>query len=284
LRLATSHRSKIEGLYRDIRFPEAIDWWSAHYAQDERDVAISNARHLDPTRQAIENDVWQRITPANGRVLDLACGRGFFSRRLREAVARPVRVVGIDLAETILRVAQSEQGWMQVVLCTAERLPFQEDTFDVILLISAIEQMEHPESLVPELERVLRPRGHLYLCLHKPYLDPFILPVLARWSLSLAEAGYRRIRPRLPEPAQPADERVGYSGTLGDLRRNLRIWLRDAGFEWVESMALLHQFEWRLYKRFVPWAIPFLLQLGQHLNRLPLSYYKNLEYWLLRKP
>ena len=71
-----SHKTKLEALYQDVRFPEAIDWWAAHYAENEMDVAISNARHLDPCRQAIENNVWRRIVPANGMVLDLACGEG----------------------------------------------------------------------------------------------------------------------------------------------------------------------------------------------------------------
>jgi hypothetical protein len=42
--------------------------------------------------------------------------------------------------------------------------------------------------------------------------------------------------------------------------------------------------EWAVYKKLAPWAIPELICVGEWLNRLPFGYYKNLEYWLLRKP
>lgn len=277
LAVTLSHKTKLEHLYQHVKFPEAIDWWAAHYAQDELDVAISNARHLDPIRQAVEDEVWRRIVPVGGEVLDLACGRGFFSQRLRNALGGTVRITGIDLSETILRVAQTEQEGMPFVLGNAEKLPFIEGVFDAILVISAFEHMENPWPIIGETYRVLKPQGYLYICMHKSFLDPFIVP-------GVAKEFFRLIRRRDRRDTSKERAHIGYRGTLRELRRDLQIWLSEAGFEWVESRALLHQLDWGVYKKVVPGAVPGLIRIGRWLNRLPLSYYKNLEYWLLRKP
>ena len=60
--------------------------------------------------------------------------------------------------------------------------------------------------------------------------------------------------------------------------------LLPAGFELIETRPLIYRFEWKAYKRVIPWAIPYLIRIGQWFNRMPFSYCKDLEYWLLRKP
>jgi len=275
--MTLAHKKRLERLYQDVKFPEAIDWWAAHNARDELDVAISNARHLDAARQAMENEVWRRIVPVGGRVLDLACGRGFFSRRLINALDGKATITGIDLSETILRAAQAEQEGIPFVLGNAEALPFPGSVFDAVLVISAVEQMEDPLPIIAEIYRVLKPQGYLYLCLHKPFLDPFVLPGAAKRS-------YRLIGRLARKATSRTHPHIGYKGTLRELRRNLRLWLSETRFEKVTSRALLHQLDWAVYKMVAPWAIPCLIRLGQRLNRLPLNYYKNLEYWLLQKP
>ena len=58
-----THKKRMEEIYTHIRFGDAIDYWAAHLAKDELDIAISNARHLDKHRQKLENRVWQHYIP-----------------------------------------------------------------------------------------------------------------------------------------------------------------------------------------------------------------------------
>lgn len=278
------HKNKIEALYQHVKYPEAIDWWAAHYAYDELDVAISNARHLDPARQLLENSVWERIVPAEGRILDLGCGRGFFSGRLHRVMGGKVSITGMDVSSAILKLAQSEHSEIDFVQGFAEVSPFKSGTFDVVLVISTFEHVVDPRPVIEEIARILRPRGYLYLCLHRPFLDPFIFPQLARLSFRGIKSLALKFGTKNLRKAMLNDTSIGYIGTLRQLRRNLEIWLSESGFHLIESRTLLHQFEWKLYKSLVPWAVPGLIRFGRWLNRLPLSYYKNLEYWLLRKP
>ena len=278
------HKEQIENLYREIKFPEAIDWWSSYYARDELDVRISNSRHLDAARQKIEDGVWRRLVPPNGRVLDLGCGRGFFSKRLKQAVGPRVDVVGLDLSETILHKARSDHGDLSFLLGRGEQLPFKDDSCDTVMIITAFEYMEgQPDPVIHEVHRVLKKRGFFYLCLHKPSIDPFFIPNITR--------RLDRKRSRIGNPNNTAaiikqdnrQYRPGYKGSLKELRNRLRSVLHETGFSALESRCLLHQFNWQFYRSLSPKIIPGLIFIGKWINCLPLGYYKNLEYWLLQK-
>jgi ubiquinone/menaquinone biosynthesis C-methylase UbiE len=279
------HKDQIENLYREIKFPGAIDWWSSYYARDELDVRISDSRHLDAVRQKIEDRVWRRIVPQNGRVLDLGCGRGFFAKRLKQAVGRTVHVVGLDLSEIILHKARSDHGDLSFLVGRGEKLPFKDDSFDVVMIITAFEYIEdQPDPIIHEVHRILKKGGFFYICLHKPSIDPFFIPNIARRF----DRKTRRIdilqpncenREQLNHPYRP-----GCKVPLAGLRARLRSVLDATGFSALESRCLLHQFSWHFYKRLSPRIIPALIFIGKWLNRLPLKYYKNLEYWLLQKP
>jgi hypothetical protein len=78
-------------------------------------------------------------------------------------------------------------------------------------------------------------------------------------------------------------KRAGYTASLGMVRQSLKEGLESNGFRFYKKDAILHTFEWTIYKRIFPFLIPFLIKLGTQLNRLPLTYYKDLEYWVYKK-
>jgi ubiquinone/menaquinone biosynthesis C-methylase UbiE len=279
-----NHKTKIETLYARIKFPKAIDLWAAHYAKNELDVLISNARHLDPVRQAIENEVWGRIVPIGGQILDIACGRGFFCRRLQNTLDFDIKITGTDISEKILHIALSENKGISFVLSNAEILPYRDEFFDVVFCISAIEQIETPTLVLDEIWRILKPDGYLYLCLHKPFIDPFLITWLGKNFVKFCKKFLNLVvQYEIKVDENHFDHHIGYKGPLRDLRQNLRAWLSESGFILTESRALLHQMDWKIYERFSSATIPILILVGQWLNRFPFCYYKDLEYWLLQK-
>ncbi len=274
------HKSKIENLYRSVKFPDAIDWWSAHHARDKLDVAVSNARHLDPTRQSLENDVWRRVIPVDGRILDLACGGGFFSNRLSNLFGEEVEIAGVDLSETVLRKARTDNENIPFLVGRGEKLPFGDQVFDTVLVIAAFEHIEdEPDPVIDEIYRVLKPGGCFYLSIHKPCIDPFIVPAIVKRALTLMGSEKRPWR----ETNADGQPKIGYKHPLKDLRRNLKRKLLQCGFAFSESRCLIHQFNWWFYRMLSPRLIPPLIRIGGILNRLPFDYYKNQEYWLLKK-
>jgi len=274
-----NHRKVMEYIYARVRFPEAIDYWAAHFAEDEIDVAISNARHLDSHRQKLENMVWQRYFPQSGRFLDCACGAGFFMQRLSEAIQENSFIIGIDISYSVLKYAKARYNHFPFLNADGTALPFKDGSFDGVLVISTLEHVRENLPVLLECSRVLKPEGILYLCVHKHFFDPFIFPSLLRKSKRLIKKALEHVG-----VLQQAD--IGaypYSRPIAEVRQTLLQDFQKAGFDLLEKRALLHTFEWRFYKKFLPWAIPFFIRLGELLNRLPFGYYKNLEYWVWRK-
>lgn len=86
-------------------------------------------------------------------VLDVGCGEKPY-RSLFDGVAQ--RYVGMDVAE----------GPHVDVVGSAEALPFEDASFDVVLCSQVLEHVEHPQRVIAEARRLLRPGGVMLLSTH----------------------------------------------------------------------------------------------------------------------
>jgi len=102
-------------------------------------------------------------------VLDLACGTGAMSRRLR-ARFPDVKLFGCDLSQAQLIAARDEQERVRdhfpLVRCDAAELPFLSRTFDAVHCSWLLEHVprERIIAILREARRVLRADGIAYLC------------------------------------------------------------------------------------------------------------------------
>jgi SAM-dependent methyltransferase len=99
-----------------------------------------------------------RLSPQPGeRILDLATGTGWTSRRV---VLRGAKVVGVDLGEDLIRAAQerasAEELDIEYRVADAESLPFEDGEFDAVISTCGIMFASRPEAAGSELARVTR--------------------------------------------------------------------------------------------------------------------------------
>ena len=132
-------------------------------------------------------------------VLDVGCGRGLFllaaAKRLKSGKA-----TGIDLwnpqdlsgntAEAALANAKAEGVEKRVKIETgdARKLPFADDSFDVVLSSLALHNISYKAERVQalrEIDRVLKPRG---------YLAIFDIFYTRQYAKQLEQLGYEDIR------------------------------------------------------------------------------------------
>jgi arsenite methyltransferase len=112
---------------------------------------------------------WQlgRLAPGE-RVLDLGCGAGTDSLVAAQMVGDRGRVTGIDMTPQMLakaRAAAAEMGASNVefVEGEAERLPFADGSFDVVISNGVIDLIPDKDAVFAELFRVLSPGGRLQI-------------------------------------------------------------------------------------------------------------------------
>jgi arsenite methyltransferase len=108
-----------------------------------------------------------RLRPGE-RVLDLGCGAGTDSLVASRMVGVRGRVVGIDMTPEMLakaRAAATEMGAANVefVEGDAERLPFADESFDVVVSNGVIDLIPDKDAVFAELHRVLVPGGRIQI-------------------------------------------------------------------------------------------------------------------------
>jgi SAM-dependent methyltransferase len=94
-----------------------------------------------------------------GRLLDIGAGRG---ELLRAALMRGWDAVGLEPAANFARIARRYSG-AEIVEAKLERRPFPENSFDAVTLGAVLEHVFDPAALLTEINRVLRPKGMLWL-------------------------------------------------------------------------------------------------------------------------
>ncbi|MFV9511327.1 class I SAM-dependent methyltransferase [Tepidibacillus sp. LV47] len=100
----------------------------------------------------------------NEKVLDLGAGTGTYSLWLAR---RGLKVTALDQSKEMLNIAQekAEKEGLKIDwhLGDAHQLPFENETFDLVVSVTAIEFMDDPNKVLFEAMRVLKPNGRLVI-------------------------------------------------------------------------------------------------------------------------
>ena len=106
------------------------------------------------------------------RVLDVACGTGIVARRAASRVGTSGSVVGLDINEGMIAVAEETAAAIQPSIewrqGDATDLPFSDERFDVVCCQQALQFFDDPVAVVEEIQRVLTPGGNVALTVWRP--------------------------------------------------------------------------------------------------------------------
>jgi len=128
------------------------------YEADDDPVALLRAESKTKTPWIIERIKDHGLLNESTQVLDVGCGAGFLSNELGKL---NLRVTGMDLSEESLKVAAKHDVTKTVHYQTADayRLPFADETFEVLTAMDFLEHVEDPAAVIKEFSRVLKPNG-----------------------------------------------------------------------------------------------------------------------------
>jgi len=227
-----------------------------------------------------------RLKPG-ARALDLGCGEGRHVHALYYAAA--IHVVGIDLAFD--DVAKAREGFehapdmdppegraFSLSVGNALRLPFADQSFDLIVCSEVLEHIPNYEAALKEVARVLKPGGQLVISV------PRFWPEWLCWKLAsgyhLAPGGHVRIF-----KARELRTAVGANGfTLrgGHWAHGLHSpywWLQCAVWKTKDTNWLVRQYHrflcWDILKR--PWLTRALEKIADPLMGKSVVFYFDKE-------
>jgi len=105
---------------------------------------------------------------AKGKIIDIGCGFGGTAIVLAKNFQKS-EIFGIDLSKPLLRLANQTaqtlkfENRLKFEIGDVQKIPYNDDSFDVVLNINMVHLVEDPVQMLNEIERVLVPNGFLFI-------------------------------------------------------------------------------------------------------------------------
>lgn len=216
-------------LYHDWEARNYDDKWSISF--DERCIAYARDKFL-------------KVAPERryGKVLEVGAGTGFFIINLAQAglVNQPYATdISPGMVEVCVRNARNV-GVKNMVARTAdaEALPFEDDTFDLVVGHAFLHHLPDVEAFFREAYRVVKPGGGLVIAGEPTRIGFQITEVVKRMTAwTMKGIGRRLGLLRAHEHGDPEAALEAHVDLHEFHPHMVKVWARDAGFEQVKIVT-----------------------------------------------
>ncbi len=109
---------------------------------------------------------FQKLVPKNkyNRILDVGCASGLMTNRIAQIFPRS-KVTGIDIYESGIKYAKEKYKHINFITCDVHKLPFPNNSFDLIVCYETIEHVLKPFQVIQELQRVAKKNASIVIAM-----------------------------------------------------------------------------------------------------------------------
>jgi ubiquinone/menaquinone biosynthesis C-methylase UbiE len=135
------------------------EFYNTHAANYDGDhlAAHSSSEYIERRRREL---ILLALEGCQGKFLDCACGTGYYLELLKG----PGRfLVGGDISENMVKVCQEKGVGDVLYVGSYENIPFEDNSFDIILCINSFHYTQRPEESLMEMRRTLKDSGKIIL-------------------------------------------------------------------------------------------------------------------------
>lgn len=145
---------------------------------------VGRRRILESFVQKICQDLKRDLNVTRPHILDVGCGTG----ANLEMLSQFGDAEGVDVSQDALAFCL-ERGLANVNLGAAEKLPYEDESFDLVTALDVVEHLDDDAAGLKEMHRVLKPDGRALL---------FVPAFMFLWGVQ-DDISHHRRRYRIPE-------------------------------------------------------------------------------------
>ena len=147
---------------KELFYDEISDIWASKINNSETNKRI----------KIIFGDLLLKKDLSGKKFLEVGCGLGYFSNKASKLGAK---VTGIDIGPNLVNINKNKTPNGAFKVASASKLPFNSESFDVVLSTEVIEHVDNQKDAFKEMFRVLKKGGILVITtpnkLFKPLFD-----------------------------------------------------------------------------------------------------------------
>ncbi|WNG46519.1 3-demethylubiquinone-9 3-O-methyltransferase [Archangium minus] len=161
---------------------DQMNWWN-----DDSSVSLLSTS-INPCRISYFHDVLSSrigLQPSKVRVLDVGCGGGLLAEEFSK---KGWKVTGVDQSAPSIELAKAHAAKVGLSIdyqvSRGQKLPFEDETFDVVYCCDVLEHIPDYPTVVAESSRVLKKGGvYLYETINRTLMSNLIaIKLLQEWS------------------------------------------------------------------------------------------------------
>lgn len=142
---------KLKGMYEDEPLEHHINLYNSKKSKD-----LWHKRRVCLIKRELKNLIKEKT-----RILDIGCGDAFLLDEIKK-INPNIEYIGLDLSKNkLIKLRKLKKS---IFICgDAENLPFNQNSFDLIIAQEIIEHVPSPTNLLNDITRVLKKKGKVII-------------------------------------------------------------------------------------------------------------------------